>query len=311
MNNKPTLTGANKMFFVFTAIFLAYQLILGMLLGSSLNEHIYIIIIANEVLIALSVLVYSIAKKLNLKETFRLNKLGIVPALLIIAASLPATYAAGMFNSLLIYLLQFIGDIPVQSIPTPDSLQQLMAGIVVIGVMPAVCEEIMHRGLMLKAYERRGSYKAIVFTAILFGLFHFDITNLLGPIFLGLIIGYYVVRTNSIFAGMLAHFMNNAIAVVLRFLTRRYVKETVDLSGAEFKASIILGLGSLFVVLVLMYAFTIVTRGKSAVNPRISGIRQDIRAVFTHWPIVLVILLYIFTVILFVLSIAAKKIYGA
>lgn len=311
MNNKPTLTGANIMFFIFTVIFLAYQLMLGMLLGSSINEYIYAIIIINEVLIASSVLIYSFLKKLNIKETFRLNKLGIVPALLIIAMSLPATYAAGMFNSLLIYPLQFIGDIPAQNIPTPGNLPQLLAGIAIIAVLPGVCEEIMHRGLLLKAYEKRGTYKAVIFSAIFFGLFHFDVTNLLGPVFLGLIIGYYVVRTNSIFAGMLAHFMNNAIAVTLRFLIREPARETLELSRMEFIASLTMGIGSLFVISILMYVFTIVTKGKSVIVPRISGARQDIKAVFTHWPIILVILLYVFTIIIFILSIIANNMRGA
>ncbi|MGE5613228.1 MAG: lysostaphin resistance A-like protein [Bacillota bacterium] len=310
MNNKPTLTGANIMFFVFTVIFLAYQVILSVLLGPSINDHIYVVIIANEVLIAASALIYSIAKKLNLKETFRLNKLGIVPALLIIAMSFPAIYTAGMFNSLILYPLQSIGDVPAQNIPTPGNLPQFIAGIAVVAVLPGICEEIMHRGILLKAYERRGSYKAVVFTAILFGLFHFDVTNLLGPVFLGLIIGYYVVRTNSIFAGMLAHFLNNALAMTLRFLLREPARKTLEISRMEFTASIAMGIGGLLVISVLMYVFTIVTSGKSVIMPRISGIRQDIRAVFTHWPIVLVILLYVFTIVVFILSIVFQK-YGA
>lgn len=311
MNNKPTLTGVNIMFFIFTVIFLTYQVMLGMLLGPSLNDYVFIIIIINEVLIVSSILIYSLVKKLNIRETFRLNKLGIVPALLIIAMSLPATYAAGMFNSLLIYPLQFIGDIPAQNVPTPGNLPQLLAGIAIIAVLPGVCEEIMHRGLLLKAYEKRGSYKAVVFVAIFFGLFHFDITNLLGPVFLGLIIGYYVVRTNSIFAGMLAHFMNNAIAVTLRFLIREPARETLELSGSEFLASLAMGIGSLCVISVLMYVFSIVTKGKSVIVPRISGARQDIKAVFTHWPIILIILFYVFTIVILILSIILSNMYGA
>ena len=81
----------------------------------------------------------------------------------------------------------------------------------------------MHRGFLLTAYERRGSYRAVVIVAILFGLFHFDIMNLLGPIFLGAVFGYYVIRTDSIFAGILAHFLNNAIVVVIQYLWGRSV----------------------------------------------------------------------------------------
>lgn len=310
MNNKPTLTGVNIMFFVFTIIFLGYQIIFGMILGSSLDEHIYTVIFLNEVLVASSVLIYSIAKKFNLKETFRLNKLEILPALLIIAMSLPATFAAGMFNTLLNYLLQFIGDVPVQSIPTPSSLPEFLLSTLIIAVLPGVCEELMHRGLLLKAYERRGSYKAIVFSAIFFGLFHFDLTNLLGPVFLGLIIGYYVVRTNSIFAGMLAHFMNNVIAITVHYLAREPARNPLYISRGELLEVVALGIGSLLIISVLMYAFTLLTRGKSTIIPPISRASQDIKAIFTHWPVLLVFLLYITTIAIFILVIVAVKITG-
>lgn len=49
-------------------------------------------------------------------------------------------------------------------------------------------------------------------------MFHFNVQNLLGPIFLGLLFGYLVVETNSLFAGIMGHIVNNGTAVVVAFV---------------------------------------------------------------------------------------------
>jgi membrane protease YdiL (CAAX protease family) len=46
-----------------------------------------------------------------------------------------------------------------------------------------------------------------------------DFQKILGTFFLGALIGLIVYRTDSLFSGMLAHFTNNAIAVLVTFLS--------------------------------------------------------------------------------------------
>ncbi len=311
MNNKITFTGANKLFLAFCAVFLGYQVVIGAVFGMAIYDHMYTIVLVNEFMIAAFVIVYCLVKKINIRETFRLNKLGIVPALLIILTAVPAMLAATMLNNIVIYLLQFIGEIPSQGLPTPTNLTELIIGVLIIGVAPGVCEELMHRGFLLKAYEKRGSYKAVVIVSIFFGLFHFDITNLLGPIFLGLVIGYYVVRTDSIYAGILAHFLNNAFAEVIQYLNRNTVSpENITLTGEELLGVIAFGIPSLIITAGLLYAFKMVTEGKSVIIPPISRTRQDAKAVLSHWPVITVIVLYILMALLYVFSIAVSKLMG-
>ena len=57
--------------------------------------------------------------------------------------------------------------------------------------------------------------KAIIITGLLFGLFHFDVQNFLGPAFLGILFAYMVYKTNSIYTTMIAHAINNMIALTL------------------------------------------------------------------------------------------------
>jgi uncharacterized protein len=313
MKGKITVTGANLLFFIFTALFFAFQVVLAVLSiiygGNLINNNIYGILIVNEyVLILIPVLIFAFVKKLNFKEVFRFNNPGLMPSILITVLSLPAYCVALMFNSLAAYLIQLIGNILPQPIPSTTNLKELAVGILVVAVSPAICEEMLHRGIMLKAYENRGTVKAVVITALLFGIFHFDITNLIGPVFLGLLIGYYVVRTNSIFAGMLAHFLNNSIAEVIQYIWKnRPETGNLQISLNELGFVVLLGIGSLMLILSVTRLFNRVTKGKCRIRPSISSPGKDISSILSHWPVIVVLVMYFLILVLYLLSIAFTK----
>lgn len=312
MNRKVTVTGVNVMFFVFTLLFIVYQVVISLLLGEAIYDNMYIILLINEfVMILGAVVIYCLIVKPDIKDTFKLNKPGLVPLLLIAAISIPAYFVAVMLNNIMLYFLQFIGNIPNSTIPVPGSIPELIIGILVVGISPGICEEIMHRGLMLKAYERRGSYRAIVITAIFFGVFHLDITNLLGPIFLGLIIGYYVVRTNSIYAGMFAHFLNNTIAEVLQYIYRdEPVTEYLSITGQDLVRVILLGLVGLAITAALIVVFSRKTENRVSLTQPISKPGGDAKAVLSHWPAILTILMYVLMMALSLLTFAISRYMG-
>lgn len=313
-NKKVTVTGANTLFFIFVVIFLTFQLFLGFIngiLGGRLIENnVYGMLLLNEyVFILLPVLIYAIVKKLDFKAVFRFNRVGILPALLIVLASVPAYFVASMLNSFVVYLLQFLGEIPANTIPVPKSLSELLLGLLIVAFSPAVCEEMLNRGILLKAYESRGSVKAVVITAIFFGIFHFDVTNLLGPIFLGLLIGYYTIRTNSIFAAMLAHFLNNAIAEVLSFLFQNGMPEPekITITLEELGGSALYGVAGLLFLSALLYLFRRVTEQSAVLKPSIASVRKDIISIISHWPVIVVLVLYILLAVLYLLYITVSR----
>jgi membrane protease YdiL (CAAX protease family) len=307
---KLTLTGANILFFIFTVIFLAYQFVIGFIMGTAIYDKIYIIVLINEFIILASVLVYCFIKRINIWETFRFNRIKVLPAVFIVLTVIPASYAASMFNNIVIYLLQSIGNIPNPGIPTPQNIPELLLGILIIAVAPGICEEMMHRGLLLRAYEKRGTYKAVVIVSILFGLFHFDVTNFFGPVLLGLLIGYYVVRTNSILAGMLAHFLNNAFAELVQYLNKEPQTKTITISGPDLVQSIIYGIIGIAATAVLVYLFRLFTRDTVKTVPPISRVGQDVKAVLTHWPIILVTVFYLIMAVFYIFTIVLTKYLG-
>ncbi len=89
--------------------------------------------------------------------------------------------------------------------------------IVFTALLPAICEEYLHRGLLL--YETRGIgiKRAILFSSLLFGLLHFSIDKVFYTTILGILIGFVAVSSRSIFPAMIIHFTNNFLNVYFDF----------------------------------------------------------------------------------------------
>ena len=79
--------------------------------------------------------------------------------------------------------------------------------------MPAVFEEITHRGVLQGALEEQGvpDGAKVFVMALFFGLGHQNILQLIPTFVIGLIISYMAVKCRSIVPGMIVHFMNNFI----------------------------------------------------------------------------------------------------
>lgn len=176
------------------------------------------LLITEYILILLPVIVYLKFKGYSIKQILRLNKVKFKDALLIVLITI-LMYPVGAFiNSIMLIIISLFGELKPTPIPTPTSGSFYLLGLFIIAITPGICEEVMFRGLVMKGYSNKGYKKAIFISALLFGVFHFNIQNLLGPIFLGIVFGFIVYRTNSLIAAMIAHATNNAFAWSLTYI---------------------------------------------------------------------------------------------
>jgi membrane protease YdiL (CAAX protease family) len=128
----------------------------------------------------------------------------------------------------------------------------------VIAVTPAVCEEILFRGFVLKKVAR--STIAIFLSGFLFALYHFQPFNLIPLIALGFYLGFIVYCSNSIFTGMISHFLNNFLAAFYIYKFGKDEFDTPKVADSEvFNTAIaaIAGLLIFILVLFLMYRFRV------------------------------------------------------
>jgi sodium transport system permease protein len=97
-----------------------------------------------------------------------------------------------------------------------DGSRGLATTLLLVALSPAICEEALFRGPILRGLRARlGPTSAIILSAALFGLFHLDVYRLIPTTLLGILLGFLALETGSIVPSMVAHFCNNAVLVTL------------------------------------------------------------------------------------------------
>lgn len=103
--------------------------------------------------------------------------------------------------------------------------------LVVLAMTPAICEELLFRGYVQRQAERGlGVTGGILFSGIVFGLYHLRLTQALPLCALGIYLAWLVWRTGSLWPAVIVHFANNAIAVALgAYISRDSELDITDL----------------------------------------------------------------------------------
>jgi len=89
-----------------------------------------------------------------------------------------------------------------------------------IGLLTAIVEEILFRGCLQTIFVKwmKNKHVAIWITAILFSAFHMEFFGFLPRLMLGVLFGYFVAWSGSIWPAIWGHFVNNGTVVVITYL---------------------------------------------------------------------------------------------
>lgn len=229
-------------------------LILFISLGAFVQERDFTsgMLITQVFIIMGTPLLYLALKKIDIKKTMRFNKLRLKHGLIIIIITILMYPLAVTANALGMLLLSLIGNLNIPQLPMPTDFMGYLKSMAVISLAAGICEEVFFRGFILTGYEKLNKRKAIIISAVLFGMFHLNLYNLFGPIVLGLIWGYLVVLTNSIYAGIIGHIVNNGFAVTLGFIFSGLQQQLQDNATTSAGASVELSTTQTFLVSVLV-----------------------------------------------------------
>ena len=113
-----------------------------------------------------------------------------------------------------------------------DSIGGLFANLVMVALVPAVCEELFFRAGVQNLLQRWwshedgrsvGTHLAVWVTAIIFSLGHGEIFAFMPRFLMGLLLGYLYIYSGSLMVNMIAHFFNNAMVVLVYWLVNRGV----------------------------------------------------------------------------------------
>jgi membrane protease YdiL (CAAX protease family) len=87
-------------------------------------------------------------------------------------------------------------------------------------LVPGVCEELLHRGVLLPALTSRTGRRAqqalaVVVTALMFALMHLEPARIVATFVLGLAAGFLSLRTGSLWPAIALHTTNNAATILV------------------------------------------------------------------------------------------------
>jgi membrane protease YdiL (CAAX protease family) len=158
------------------------------------------------------------------KAAFKARPLSFIDSVLV--GSMAVTgYGFIIFVNLVWYaILSLIGEPMGQEVPAITTAGEFWLAVLTLGAVPALCEELLFRGVMLDAYESRLKWvPAILLIGVLFAAYHILLSTIPSIILLGVMITYTVYRTRSIWAGVLYHFTHNFLSVCLAYLQPKLV----------------------------------------------------------------------------------------
>ena len=127
-----------------------------------------------------------------------------------------------------------------------------------IAIIPAVGEEFLFRGVILRLFKEwtKNAHIAVLVSAFLFSALHLQFYGFMPRLLLGVILGYLFVWSGSLWVPMLIHFINNAFAIIYIYATGSMdlLNSDVDSIGASDNAFII-AMSATFMIFLMLIAY--------------------------------------------------------
>ncbi len=211
----------------------------------------------------------------------------ITAAFLAVVAGLGICMGANIVTSYITLIMEAFGvKLTSPDVAMPSGAMGVIIIIVRVVLCAALTEEICLRGYVMGNLRPYGDKFAIIVSSIMFAAIHGNLVQAPFALIAGAAIGYFSIKTGTVWTGIIIHALNNLISVFISYAVDILPEETVTaIYGALLYGLIILG----GVALVL---FKLLTSGeKLRDNVTFLTMREKI-SVFIFNPAVLLTLAY-------------------
>ena len=153
--------------------------------------------------------------KQKFNEVFKFNKVSLAHWAAIIIFMIGFIIVSSEIDNVINYFL-----------PMPKFLQNLFetliveqmfaVSVILVGIIPAVTEEMFFRGVLLNGFQRNYSEKkAILISSLIFGIIHLNPWQFVTAFIIGLVMAWVYINTKSILLCIYMHLFNNVIVVIV------------------------------------------------------------------------------------------------
>lgn len=209
----------------------------GMSLGISKEGYNFFVgylpcILADIIAIVICILFF----KTRIKE-YILFKKDLSPAFLISGSF--ASIGIGMVSSIIFLIYSMIFNSHGIEIPSPDfSIPQNTIYLVLFFsytcIIAPLFEEIIFRGYILNSMRKYGNIVAVIVSSIFFSMFHFNLVQFINPIFMGIMLSFIVIKSESILPSIIVHVFNNTLAMLSTVISYKNLQWISALWGSFY-----------------------------------------------------------------------------
>ena len=158
--------------------------------------------------------------------------------------------AANVVSSLFLVIMSAFGfTLTSPDIPMPSGSEGFLLSVVRVVIVAAMAEELSLRGFVLGNLRKYGDFFAIGASAVLFAIMHGNLVQAPFALMAGFTIGYFTVKTGTLWTGILIHGVNNFISLALSYI----IESAGEATGTLIYGAIIYGLGFIGVVAAFIF----------------------------------------------------------
>lgn len=156
---------------------------------------------------------------------------------------------------------------------------EFVIAVFIMAFFPAMFEELFFRGAMQNLFEKwwKNPLMAILITSLIFSFIHFSVYLFLSRAVLGVVLGMLYYKTKNIWINIIAHFLNNAIAVAqLFYLSQQKQKIEIDKLDPQLPWWVgIIAVVVLYFLFVLLEKFSENSKAKILAREQVLVAKED------------------------------------
>ena len=149
----------------------------------------------------------------DMKRSLRIRTFHVGSFFLVILLAFTIRPVAGFIT---LIANMFFKDVTTNTM-TQKIMQNLGFSLVTTAFFPGLVEETLFRGVLYSRLRRANPIKGILFSALFFGIAHMNFQQFCYAFFLGIVFGFLLEATDSIFASMTAHMIFNGVSILLTY----------------------------------------------------------------------------------------------
>ena len=204
---------------VFLASVAGSQLLIYLMAGFGVQDDMLLQFFI-EAFLALPGITYLLMRKLSVKDGLGVCSVGWKDWLLMIPLAVCVDKIAEFINVVSqLFVTNSVGSHMAELVlkyPFPVTF-------FVVAVMPALCEELIYRGVLFRNYRKCGVWVSILLTAFLFGMMHMNLNQFSYAFVLGVLFALLHEITGSILPAVFLHLYINGKSMVVLYASVHYL----------------------------------------------------------------------------------------